>query len=69
VQQQGSGVVSPGNDRVRLEERYKAIGIAALAAAIGAGRAAPPQMGASTPNPIPQMANENAVDIKSGGQT
>jgi hypothetical protein len=52
VEQQGSASPTPG-PREKLEDRYKAIGIPALAAAVGAGRTrmpdTAPQMSAGAP--------------------
>jgi hypothetical protein len=62
VQQQGSGQPIP-SQREKLEDRYKAIAIPALAAALGVGRAASGQAGES------QMSAQAPSGQKAGGQS
>jgi hypothetical protein len=63
VQQQGSANGQAEPERVKLEDRYKAIGIPALAAALGVGRVEPPPT-------RPQMTAEQPTQTpKAGGQS
>ncbi len=62
MQQQGSGQPVP-SQREKLEDRYKAIAIPALAAALGVGRVSPTQ------NTEPQMSAQSLAAPKPGGQS
>ncbi|MFN8829086.1 MAG: hypothetical protein ACK50Q_17390 [Labrys sp. (in: a-proteobacteria)] len=63
MQQQGSNNAQPEPERVKLEDRYKAIGIPALAAALGVGRSEPvasrPQMSAEQPAQTPKAGGQS----------
>lgn len=62
MQQQGSGQPVP-SQREKLEDRYKAIAIPALAAALGVGRVA------ATQSAEPQMSAQTPSASKPGGQS